>query len=103
MLRITDVLHIGADGRTVWTLRLEGTLKDEWVRELRRSWRRIREAAAGAPIRVELADVGFVDSAGKVLLAEMHRDGVEIVAKHGLAALICNDIVDRSTRDRSGH
>jgi hypothetical protein len=78
----------------------KGTLKDESVRELRRSWRRIREVAAGFPIRVELADVGFVDPAGQVLLAEMYRGGVEIVANDCLAATIRDDIVDRSTRDR---
>ena len=88
------------DGRAIWTLRLEGALKDEWVGELRRYWRRIRELAAGAPIRVELADVGFVDPAGKVLLAEMYREGVEIVARGGLAAAIRDDIIDRSNRDR---
>jgi|SRR3989454_5349925 len=100
MLRITDILDVTADCRETWTLRLEGTLKDEWVRELRRAWRRIREAAAGASIRVELADVPFVDPAGKVLLAEMYRDGVDIVATDCLGAAIRADIVDRSTRDR---
>jgi hypothetical protein len=100
MLRITDILYVPTDGRGTWTLRLEGSLKDEWVRELRRSWRRIREVAAGAAIRVELADVGFVDPAGKVLLAEMYRDGVEIVARDGFAAAIRDDVVARSTRDR---
>src|SRR6266481_3772378 len=100
MLRITDIMRVTADCRTTWALRLEGTLKDEWVKELRRSWRRIREAAAGAPIRVELADVRFVDPAGKVLLTEMYRDGVEIVARDCLGAAIRDDIVDRSTRNR---
>src|SRR5207244_5344495 len=100
MLRITDTLHVTPDGRATWTLRLEGTLKDEWVRELRRAWRRIREAEPGVPIRVELADVRFVDPAGKVLLAEMYRDGVEIVAGDCLAAVILDGIVERSTRDR---
>jgi len=72
MLRITDILDMPADGRATWTLRLEGALKDNWVRELRHSWRRIRERA-GAPIRVELAKVRFVDPGGKVLLVEMYR------------------------------
>jgi hypothetical protein len=103
MLRITDIVHMPADGSATWTLQLEGTLKGEWVRELRRSWRRIREAAAGAPIRVELADVRFVDPAGKVLLTEMYRDGVEIVARNGLGAAVRDDIVDRSGRDRRFH
>ena len=100
MLRITDILDVTADCRETWTLRLEGTLKDEWVRELRRAWRRIRDLAAGAPIRVELADVPFVDPAGKVLLTEMYREGVEIVASDCLATGIRDDIVERSTRDR---
>ena len=52
MLRITEILDMSADCRATWTLRLEGTLKDAWVRELRRAWRRVREAAAGRPIRV---------------------------------------------------
>ena len=100
MLRITDTLHVTPDGRATCTLRLEGTLKDEWVRELRRAWRRIREAEPGVPIRVELAEVRFVDPAGKVLLAEMYRGGVEIVASNCLAAVIRDDIVERATRDR---
>ena len=100
MLRITDTLHVTPDGRATCTLRLEGTLKDEWVRELRRAWRRIREAQPGVPVRVELAEVRFVDPAGKVLLAEIYRDGVEIVAGDCLAAVILDDIVERSTRDR---
>src|SRR5437867_11955717 len=57
MLRITDTLHVTPDGRATWTLRLEGTLKDEWARELGRPWRRVREARRGAPLRVEPAEV----------------------------------------------
>src|SRR5881397_660008 len=76
MLRITDTLHVTPDGRATWTLRLEGTLKDEWVRELRHAWRRIREAQPGV------------------------RDRVELVAGDCLAAVILDDIVERSTRDR---
>ena len=102
MLRITDILHESPSGRATWTLRLEGPLKDEWVTELRRVWRRIRDLAAGASIRVELADVRFVDPAGKALLAEMYGEGVEIVAGDCLAEAIRDDIVDRSTRDRRG-
>ena len=100
MLRITDILHMYPDGRATWTLRLEGTLKGEWVRELRRSWRRIREAAAGAPIRVELADVTFVDMAGKLLLAEMYRGGVDIVARDCLTAAVRDEIVAGTSTHR---
>src|SRR2546422_11604707 len=56
MLRITDTLHVTPDGRATWTLRVEGTLKDEWVRELRRAGRRSREAKAWGPNPGGVAD-----------------------------------------------
>ena len=91
---MTAMLRITAEQRdATWVLKLEGRLQGEWIRELRRSWRRVRDAAAAAPIRVELADVQFVDTAGKVLLAEMHREGVEIIARGCLATAIRDEIV----------
>jgi hypothetical protein len=75
------------------TLKVEGNLQGEWVGELRRAWWNIRDIAATAPIRVELADVPFVDAAGKVLLTEMHRQGVEITALGVLARSICDEII----------
>jgi ABC-type transporter Mla MlaB component len=77
-------------------------LSGEWLAELRRAWRRALEAAAGAAIRVHLADVGFVDAAGQALLADMYRAGVEIVARDILAAAIRDDIVRRAAADRRG-
>ncbi len=97
MLRITAE----QEGAT-WVLKLEGRLQGEWVRELRRSWRRIRGVAAPARIRVELADVQFLDVAGKVLLTEMHRDGVGITAHGVLASAIREEIVTGSRANRSG-
>src|SRR5256885_10360410 len=44
MLRITDILDMPADGRATWTLRLEGALKDEWVRELDRKSTRLNSS-----------------------------------------------------------
>jgi hypothetical protein len=48
MLRITDVRETMPDGSGVWTLKLEGNIQGEWVNELRRAWRAVRLAAAGA-------------------------------------------------------
>jgi ABC-type transporter Mla MlaB component len=93
MLRITDVVEATPDGHAVRSLRLEGALRGELVAELWRAWRCVRDAAAGAPIRLDLADVGFVDAAGKVLLAEMYRAGVEIVARGILSEGIRDEIV----------
>jgi hypothetical protein len=80
MLRITDVVDTRPDGRVTWTLKVEGTLNGEWLPELRRAWRCAQEAEAGAAIRVHLVGVRFVDAAGKALLAEMYRAGVEITS-----------------------
>ena len=92
MLRITTTRRGAGEKDAGWVLKLEGKIQGEWVRELRRAWRRLREAGDGVPISVVLADVDFVDSAGKVLLAEMHRDGVEIVVRNGLAAMLRDEI-----------
>ena len=81
MLRITEGLETISDGRTVRTLRLEGALRGQWVAELRRAWR--DGTSNGDRVRVVLADLQFVDAGGKLLLVEMHHEGVEIVA-HGI-------------------
>jgi len=94
MLRITDVRETMPDGSAVWTLTLEGDIEGDWVKELRRAWRAVRLAAAGASIRVVLADVQLVDAAGKGLLAEMHGDGVGILATHASTAAIRHEVVD---------
>ena len=100
MLRITDVVDTRSDGRSTWTLKVEGTLGGAWLPELRRAWRRAQEAAPGAAIRVHLADVGFVDAAGKALLADMYRAGVDIVARDFMSAAIRDDIVRGAAADR---
>jgi len=96
------MLRISAEQRDgTWVLKLEGRLQGEWVGEVRRSWRHVRDAAPSAPIRVELADVQFVDVTGKVLLAEMHRVGVEITARGCLATAIRDEIVTGSSTPQS--
>jgi len=86
MPRITDVRETMPDGSALWSVRLEGDIEGQWVRELRRAWRAVRLAAAGASIRVVLANVQVIDAAGKAVLAEMERDGVAGVAPDDVAA-----------------
>jgi ABC-type transporter Mla MlaB component len=100
MLRITDVVDARSDGHVTWTLKVEGSLTGEWLPELRRAWRRARETGAGVEIRVHLADVRFVDAAGKALLADMYRSGVEIVARGVVAIAIRDEIVRCAAADR---
>lgn len=100
MLRITDVVDTRRDGRTAWTLRIEGCLSGDWLPELRRAWRRAQDVAPGAAIHVHLVDVSFVDAAGKALLADMYRAGVDIVARDFVTAAIRDDIVRSAAADR---
>jgi len=100
MLRITDVVDTRKDGRIVWTLKVEGTLICESFPELPRAWRRAQQEPPDATTRLHLADVGFVDAAGKALLADMYRAGVDIVAHGPLAAGIRDDIVRGAAADR---
>lgn len=77
MLKITTDKDAG---RT--KLRLEGRLAGAWVEELKQCW--LQSAAAGEPVKVvELNEVIFIDTAGKKLLADMHRQGVALTACSG--------------------
>lgn len=91
MLRITTRIDAAA---TVFEL--EGTLTGVWVKELEACWR--GSVAPHQPLRVVLKAVTFVDSSGIELLAEMHRQGAEIVAEGCMTKAIVEDIV---TKDRS--
>jgi hypothetical protein len=82
------------DGAAVWTIKLDGDIQGQWVNELRRAWRAVRLAAAGASIRLVLADVQLVDDAGKVLLTEMYRDGVDVLPAGPSTIAICDQVVD---------
>jgi ABC-type transporter Mla MlaB component len=79
LLRITTTYQLAAETGAAYILELKGRLQGDSVEELHRAWRPLRDAVAGVPIRVVLADVEFVDAAGKALLAEMHRAGTLVV------------------------
>jgi hypothetical protein len=100
MMRVTEGVGATPDGRVVRILRVEGSLRGEWVAELRRAWS--QGGPEGALTRVELADVPFVDPVGRLLLVEMHGAGVEIVARGIHCEGILDEILDPcSPRKRS--
>jgi len=74
MLRVTPKSE-----ETVEILEIEGKLSGEWVVELERCWRE-HPAQPGGTAKVYLKAVTYIDEAGKRLLSEMHRSGVELVA-----------------------
>ncbi len=88
MLRITVI----ESGQTD-TLELEGKLSGPWVAELEQCWR--AALASGHSLRIHLRAVGYIDAAGKELLAEMHRQGAELVAVGCMTRAIVAEIKAR--------
>lgn len=74
-------------------LDLEGRLAGLWVDELRECW--LSVAASGSAVRVMLCAVTFIDDEGKRLLAEMHRQGVELVAEGCMNQAIVAEIEEQ--------
>ena len=62
------------------TLKLEGNLDGIWVTELEDSWRTASSKFGSRLLRLDLAAVDRVDSAGNYLLALLHRSGVQLIA-----------------------
>lgn len=75
MLKITEQ----DDERSV-TFTLAGKLAGEWASELERCWRNAVSRGQPDAIRVELAEVTFVDDAGKQLLTQMAAAGAALIA-----------------------
>ncbi|TMA79299.1 MAG: hypothetical protein E6J74_40925 [Deltaproteobacteria bacterium] len=86
MLKITT--QIGATG-TIFEL--EAKLAGLWVQGLEGCWQRI--VIRDRPIKVVLKAVTFIDSEGRKLLAEMHRQGVELAAEEFMMKAIIEEII----------
>jgi anti-anti-sigma regulatory factor len=77
-------------------LTLEGRLAGAWVKELEQYWRQTTTSERGSLV-VDLKGVTFIEEAGKALLAEMWREGAELIATG-----CCNkSIVEHITGSRS--
>jgi ABC-type transporter Mla MlaB component len=85
MLKITT-----QEGAGEVLIEVEGTLAGPWVQELATSWQGV--AGSGQQVRVSLKAVMFVDAAGQTLLAEMHRQGVILVASGCMTSAIIEEI-----------
>jgi outer membrane protein TolC/anti-anti-sigma regulatory factor len=91
MLKITTIRE-----ERLTTLELEGKLAGAWVKELEKCWGEELRASPGTPIQICLRAVSFIDSAGKELLAEMHRQGAELVALGCMTRAIIAEITSGS-------
>ena len=59
------------------TFRIDGALEGEWVDELERRWRKMRDSRS--IIQLDLCHAASIDDYGKTLIAEMFANGVEVV------------------------
>jgi anti-anti-sigma regulatory factor len=88
------MLKISTQTDTAGTVfKLEGKLAGAWVKELEGCWR--ERVSAHQPVRVDLKAVTFVDASGRELLAEMYRQGAEIVAEGCMTKAIVEEIVGK--------
>jgi ABC-type transporter Mla MlaB component len=95
------VLRITAEERgTELFLKVEGRLRGRFVGELRLLWDSIRAGAKQSALRVDLADVDYIDPLGKALLADMQRNGVGIIAHNFVTQAICEEIVAEDVASR---
>ena len=70
---------------------VEGKLVGPWVAELRKCWEEMMPIP-GQQTVIDLAGVTSIDSHGKELLAEMHRQGMQLVATGLMTQAIVEDI-----------
>jgi len=89
MLRITV-----QDGPDQVTLKLEGNLTGPWVAELEDAWRSARPTLAGRSLSLDVTAVGYVDNAGKYLLALLRRSGVQVTAAGTVIADLVRTIAE---------
>ena len=87
MLRI--YIH---DDVPVTSFVLEGKLIGPWVKELEKYWQGAVAANPSRAMLVDLADVTFVDSDGRALLARMRRKGVRFLSTGVLINAIVAEI-----------
>ena len=91
MLKIT--LH---DSAKEFRLTLEGRLSGLWVNELEQCWKTASSTTLGRKTVLDLGEVDFVDPAGESLLAQLHSNGVELVADSPLICALLQEICQGS-------
>jgi ABC-type transporter Mla MlaB component len=75
MLRIT-IAETLSEQR--WTL--EGRLVQPWITELKSCWMRTGTARRERKCVVDLTGVTFIDKSGEKVLAELSKEGAELIA-----------------------
>ena len=76
------------------TISLEGRLDGACVEDLRACWLEALAARGPATVRIDLADVTFVDPAAKSFLRIAHAQGTELTATD----VMCRGVLDEIRR-----
>ena len=77
------------------SLVIEGKLMGPWVKALEACWHSVIRKKPDTSVTVNLAEVSFVDDAGRDLLALMCRQGVTIIPNGLLMTAIVKEIEAR--------
>ena len=96
MLRITTEKK---RGKTV--LSVEGRLAGPLVGTLEHCWREVHGASPRERLFVDLCGVSFIDSAGKVLLKEIHRQGGELIAEGCMNQAIVREVTSKEKEEKA--
>jgi anti-anti-sigma regulatory factor len=97
VIRVSQI-HEGTEQR----LLVEGKLSGEWVDVLESCWLEAPHAANGAPVRVDLSGVTYLDDKGRELLARMIRDGAELWATGVMTGAVIEEIKEMIAMERNG-
>lgn len=105
MIRISQI-HEGswrADSESIKQgLLVEGTLSGDWVDILEDCWLEAPHAPNGAPMRIDLSGVTYVDDKGRELLARMIQDGAELRATGVMTKAVIEEITEQIAMARNG-
>src|SRR5579871_4684381 len=96
--RVDGMLRITTEkkrGKTVLTV--EGRLAGQWVAAMEQCWRELRGVAPREKFTINLCGVSFIDGAGKAFLAEVHRQGGQLLAEGCLNQAIVDEITRRDS------
>lgn len=95
------MLRITTDQKRGWIkLSVEGRLAGPWVGTLEECWRDLRSASPHSKLQIHLCEVSYIDRAGRLLLAEIHRQGGLLIAEGCLNQAIVEEIVEAADAEK---
>lgn len=89
MIRISEIRK-GSARR----LLVEGTLADDWVEVLEKSWLEAQASRYGDPMRVDLSGVTWIDDKGRKLIKRMLQDGAELRATGIMTRGVIEEVIE---------